>query len=314
MSGSGSTDWRKPSPRTASIADDPIVSDLTVSRWARYGHDRLYVRTPDGTRLGYWDNKSARLVLEVAADEQSGRAALTQHGVAQEADVRTAPEPPVVTVAPVAPTPASAVVDDRDLAAVRAGAAAREQALALKQAAPVRTLLARALGVHTEERAWRLGADGEQAVAARLSKLGDRWKILHAVPVGEKGSDIDHVVIGPGGVFTINAKHHPDAAVWVRGDTFMVNGQRLPYVRNSRFEARRTAKLLASAGAGEVPVTGVIAVMGASRGLTIKEQPAAVVVVACREVGKWIARRQEHLTDERVETIYAVARKASTWR
>ncbi|MDP9431276.1 MAG: NERD domain-containing protein [Actinomycetota bacterium] len=49
----------------------------------------------------------------------------------------------------------------------------------------------------TDERAWRIGADGEKAVAARLAELGDRWRVLHAVPVGERGSDIDHVVIGP---------------------------------------------------------------------------------------------------------------------
>lgn len=54
----------------------------------------------------------------------------------------------------------------------RPGAAAREQAVALRREAPVRTLLARAMRVHTDERAWRIGADGEEAVAARLARLG----------------------------------------------------------------------------------------------------------------------------------------------
>lgn len=36
-------------------------------------------------------------------------------------------------------------------------------------------------------------------------------------------------------------KHHPGAKIWVDGDTFMVNGTRAPYVRNSRHEARRGA-------------------------------------------------------------------------
>ena len=85
--------------------------------------------------------------------------------------------------------------------------------MAHRQAAPVKTLLARVLGVHTDERAWRIGADGEEAVAARLAKLGGHWRVLHAVPVGDRGSDIDHVVIGPAVVFTINSKHHPHASV-----------------------------------------------------------------------------------------------------
>jgi hypothetical protein len=32
--------------------------------------------------------------------------------------------------------------------------------------------------------------------------------VLHAVPVGDRGSDIDHVVIGHGGVYTVNTKTH----------------------------------------------------------------------------------------------------------
>jgi len=166
--------------------------------------------------------------------------------------------------------------------------------MALQRAAPVKTFFVRALGVKTDERAWRIGADAEKEVAARLRKLGDRWKVLHAVPVGENGSDIDHVVVGRGGVFTINTKHHPDGSIWVGGNTFMVDGHRVPYVRNNRFEARRTAKFLTN-GLGGLPViaTGVIAVMGARKGFTLKSQPpdGDVVVITRREVAKWLAER-----------------------
>jgi len=89
---------------------------------------------------------------------------------------------------------------------------AREQAIAVKHAAPVRTLLVRVLNVHTDERAWRIGADGEEKVAARLDKLVKKdplWRFLNAIRVGENGSDIDRLVIGPGGVFTCNSEHHP---------------------------------------------------------------------------------------------------------
>lgn len=273
---------------------------LKVTRWARYGHDRVYVQTADGTRLGYLDRKTGHTILEPGADPEAVAAALAHHRATS-----TRGEP--------SKQPGQAL-PDVDLALVRAGTAARERALALQQAAPIRTFLARALGVKTDERAWRIGADGEEAVAARLARLGERWKVLHAVPVGENGSDIDHVVIGPAGMFTINTKHHPHASVWVGGDTFMVNGQRVPYVRNSRFEARRTAKLLAAAGAGQVQVTGVIAVMGARGGFTVKTQPVGVIVLTRKEVGKWLARQPEVLTDERVDAVYAVGRRASTWR
>lgn len=331
-------------------ADILPVSDLVVKPWARYGHDRLYVQTADGTRLGYLDNKTGATVLEDEARREAFDAALAAHRNGAAAP----PVPPVIPAQPPGPSldeqaqepapaapaaiPAPAllnaaepapqaeaavpVVEEpaepgwQDLAAIRAGAAAREQAVALKQAAPVRTFLARALGVKTDERAWRIGADAEEEVASRLRKLGDRWKVLHAVPVGENGSDIDHVVIGPGGVFTINTKHHPTASVWVGGNTIMVNGTRTHYVRNSRFEAKRTSRFLTTA-LGGIPVftTGLIAVMGATGGFRIKSQPpdGDVVVMTRKEVAKWLARRPEVLTDEQVETIYAVARRSDTW-
>lgn len=307
-----------------------------MRRWTRYGHDRLYVQTADGTRLGYWDCKAHAPVVEPGTDRAAFDAAIAAHlgatavpdqacapmvpqqGTAPDVPLPTVPPPVAATAPAVEPQdePESAQAAWTDLASVRAGAAAREQALALKQAAPVRTFLARALGVKTDERAWRIGADGEQAVAARLARLGDRWRVLHAVPVGESGSDIDHVVIGPGGVFTVNAKHHPDASIWVGGDTFLVNGQRVPYVRNSRFEARRTAKLLTAAGAPPTAVTALIAVMGATGGWTIKAQPAdgQVVVVARKEIHKWLAGRPAVLSDDQVDAIFGVARRSDTWR
>lgn len=137
-----------------------------------------------------------------------------------------------------------------DLATRAPGTAARDQAQRLMEAAPVRNRLARVLRVHTDERAWRLGAVGEEKVAAQIARASRRepgWRALHSIPVGERGADIDHLVIGPGGVFTINAKHHPGARVWVGGEAFFVNGQRHPYVRNSRHEAQRASVLLSAA-------------------------------------------------------------------
>jgi hypothetical protein len=114
-----------------------------------------------------------------------------------------------------------------------AGSAAREQAIAARAAqGRFKGFLARAFDVKTDERAWRIGADGEEAVAAQIAKLGPEWRVLHAVRVGERGSDIDHVVIGPAGVFTVNAKHHPNASVWV--GRRHVHGQRpVPYIRTA---------------------------------------------------------------------------------
>lgn len=202
-----------------------------------------------------------------------------------------------------------------DLAARRPGAQAREQAVALRQAAPVRTFLARVLRVHTDERAWRLGADGEEKVAAQLDKLlrrDPRWRVIHAIPVGDRGSDIDHLVIGPGGVYSLNAKHHPGAKVWVAGNTFMVNGQRQPYLRNSRHEAERASKLLTVATGRHVLVTGVVVPVGADD-LVIRQAPVGVEVVNRMRLVKWLRARPESLDGRAVEVVFEAARRSTTW-
>jgi hypothetical protein len=205
-----------------------------------------------------------------------------------------------------------AVPEWQDLSTNRPGQAAREQAVAHKKAAPVKVAVARVLGVHGEERAWRVGADGEEEVARRLGKLGPNWHVIHAVPFGDSGSDIDHVVIGPPGVFTLNTKNHLKSKVWVADRVFMVNGQKQDYLRNSRYEAERSATLLSRACGFAVAVDPIIVVLAAS--LTIKSQPVDVHVVARKQIRKWLTSRPSSLTQERVEEIYSYARRDITWR
>jgi len=314
------------------------MSDVVMQRWVRYGHDRLYVQNTDGRRLGYWDNKTGAAQLQDESDRDAFFAALVDAGLTQaqpqpgaEApaplprqpaedfeqggndaqDTPPAPQPSQRAEASAAPP---AAPQWHDLADNRAGVAVRTQAQQARAEAPIRTALARLFGVHTQERAWRLGAEGEEAVAKRLSKLDHRWRVLHSVPVGSRDSDIDHVVIGPGGVYTINAKNHPDARIWVGGDTFTVNGRRVPYIRNSRHEAQRASRLLTEAVGLPVFVTGLLAVYGASGGFTVKKQPAAdVVVLTRRETAKWLSRRPETLTAEQIDAIYDHARRSTTW-
>ncbi|GAA3533822.1 nuclease-related domain-containing protein [Nocardioides daeguensis] len=166
----------------------------------------------------------------------------------------------------------------------------------------------------TDERAWWIGADGEQAVAAQLAKLGPEWRVLHAIRVGDRGSDIDHLLIGPGGVLTVNAKNHPNASIWVGGDTFMVNGQRVPYVRNSRHEATRAGRLLTEHVGFPVTALGVIAVIGARKGFKVKGQPAdgSVVVLPRRRISQYVRNLPQRLAERQIAAIHDVARRSTT--
>lgn len=296
---------------------------LIVQRWRRYGHDRAYVKLND-TDLGFRDLITGEIHCSRPSDAESVARATadllerTRAARAPQYQPRHAADAAEVAAALEAkPAPdAAPLLPDRDLALNAPGQAARAQARELRDAAPVRTLIARVVGVKTDERNWRIGADGEEDVARRLVKLGPDWRVLHAVPIGDRGSDIDHVVIGPGGVFTINVKHHPQASVWVHGDTVKVNGFNQPYVRNSRHEARRTDALLSAAARFDVEVRGLVVVMGAHRGFVVKQQPrdGAVFVVARKHLVDFLHSQPAVLGPPSIARIYDVARHLSTWQ
>lgn len=207
-----------------------------------------------------------------------------------------------------------------DLAANRPGQAVRLRADLEWQKShaekPVRSVLRRVTNAHTDERAWRIGADGEELVAvqlARVARKDSRWRFLHAIPVGRRGSDIDHLAIGPGGVFTLNAKHHVGARVWAAGTTFMINGRRQPYIRNSLYESERASRLLSVALGAELPVWGVIVPVNC-RDVRVKALAPGVSVIPRMQLFRWMRRMPQVLTVEQIETIFEAARRPTSWR
>lgn len=114
-------------------------------------------------------------------------------------------------------------------------------------------------------------------------------------------------------MFTLNTKHHPGAKVWVAGRTFMVNGTRLPYLRNSRHEAARASKLLTLAAGVSVEATGVVVPVGV-QSVTIRSAPEGARVVHRRRLVRWL-RRQPAIFDELlIDRLFDAARRSTTWQ
>lgn len=237
-------------PTSADLDGHPLL----VKRWTRYGKDRLYVTTQDGTRVGWLDLLTSEATIEQAHLTASFHEAVNAHqtGTLPTSAAIAPVHPPGPVTGPQKPVPEAdhtVTVDWTDLALNRPGQGVRAEADSLladmKERSKFKTFLARAVDAKTDERAFRVGAAGEEAVGPRLERLAKHgWKMLHSVSVGKGKSDIDHLLIGPGGVFTINTKNHPGGKVWVGEHAIRVNGQPTHYLRNSRFEAQRVEKAL----------------------------------------------------------------------
>ena len=293
-------------------ADAWLMAQLVETRWTRYGNDRVYVKTADGNQIGHVDLKSGTVTVEI----EEFADALAE---CRDRWVNTATLTPPTAIDPPASTPflpPAAIVEPavplRDLSTNVAGAAARAKRDEVNAEAPVLNFVARVFGVKTDERNWRVGAKGEQMVAKELRKLGRHWLVLHAVEVGVNGSDIDHIVIGPAGIFTLNTKRHPGSKAWVAERAVRVNHQRTDYLRNSRHEGARASRLLSAANGSAIKVQPVIVFVDLHE-FDVKQQPPDVHVTTRMRLIKWLEELPIVWDSATIEEVFATARLSTTW-
>jgi hypothetical protein len=107
--------------------------------------------------------------------------------------------------------------------------------------------------------AWRRGAAGERRTARLLGPLERHgWAVLHDLALPGSRANLDHLVIGPGGVFVIDSKQY-------RGRLHLDPSGRLwhgryplgPTLEVVSFEADQGAQLLPDPGVAVVPIVAI---------------------------------------------------------
>ena len=215
-----------------------------------------------------------------------------------------APVPVTVTPLPRPPT----VATDPYLRAAGTSAGIRAALLEAESA----SLAARAAECATEAAFWRKGELGEQLVARALEALhGATWRVLHDLVIGSRGANVDHLVIGPSGVFTINTKN-VSGPVWVAERALLVAGTKhsefLPKAVN---EAANVSTMLSRAVGAHVDVTPAIVFVDCE--LTVKAMPTDVAVLGIEQLARWLKSRPTVFTSEQVNALGSAAAQPQTW-
>lgn len=179
-----------------------------------------------------------------------------------------------------------------------------------RRAAQPARRFARFLGLHTDERASNRGANGKLVTGWWLGRLPDGWHVINDVPAGDAGANVDHLVIGPAGVFTINTKNLT-GKVWVGPKSILYNRRSTDFLPRASAEARRASRLLSAAVERPVDVRGVLAIV--CDDWTVKQRPAEVYVDATRGVKDWMLRQPTVLRIQEVIELVAAASKPGTW-
>jgi hypothetical protein len=156
-------------------------------------------------------------------------------------------------------------------------------------------------------------AVGELLVGEMLDTLGPRWDVLHVVPIEGGVKDIDHLVIGPPGVFAIVTVNFPGQEVRVTGDSLTVSGARSDEVATARDLGERAAYLLGSAAARSIAVTPVMVIVAPTR-LALREPPQGVTVLGSRQLLHHLEKLDRTLSGADIALISDVADRDTTWQ
>ena len=251
---------------------------LTVRRWRRYGADRLYVTQDSGRPVG-------------SVDLQSGEVVAADPGM--ENELRRAAQEFLRADVTELVLPATTVRAQEDL---RRLDAAVEEWLG-------KSVLAAGSA-----------AQRGSSVAQRLDRLAEEgWETVHGVPLGRQGSLVEHLLIGPGGLFTVTERRHPGERVRARGRTVTVSGQPVSYLRDCRLEAARTQDRLMAAGCAQIHVRGVLVLQGELDLDVAATSPSDPLAVPRSDVPAVFRRMESVLDEARVAALAKVARRRTTW-
>ncbi|MHC5796753.1 nuclease-related domain-containing protein [Lacisediminihabitans sp. FW035] len=201
---------------------------------------------------------------------------------------------------------------------------ALQHCLALQAEAAPLSVLARLFGVDPlarDARRFYSGALAELALADSFAALGSEWTVVHSVPVGtaspRRHPAIDHLLIGPAGIFSVTAHSHAGQAIWVGERTFMVDDERLDHLATADEAAAAASGLLTAAlalrgSAAELVVTPCI-VVDSPATLQIRQRPGRIQVTTTRTFTAWLASLPRLFSPVVVDTLSAVALQSSTW-
>jgi hypothetical protein len=154
-----------------------------------------------------------------------------------------------------------------------------------------------------EVQAWRRAADAERHLARLLEPLAKQgWGVEHDLPVRGAHGNLNHVVIGPPGIFAIDVRHYRgrlrlsrDGLLW-HGRTFL-----LPTLSATRSKADRLQDRI---GAPDIAVVPLVAVLG---GMVPGGQVTSmgVTVVPARRLPDVLRSLPPTLTTERAREVAA---------
>lgn len=169
---------------------------------------------------------------------------------------------------------------------------------------------ANADSLEREAGAWQAGADGERRVGAQLKALPSGWRVLNDLLLrpGRSATNLDHVVVGPAGIYLVDTKNWSGRLTIHEGTLWQHNGGHRSHRASMEQAARAAAEIESVLG---VPVTPVIALAGSAGADLEPCRLNGVEVVSAGRLRRWLCRQPESTSAAEVDAL--VRRVAMTF-
>ncbi|MEV5554909.1 nuclease-related domain-containing protein [Nonomuraea wenchangensis] len=166
---------------------------------------------------------------------------------------------------------------------------------------------------HPSITTWRKGAAGERATARRLRQLElGGYTVLHDRAIPHSRANIDHLIIGPTGVFVVDSKKwHRRTRIRPGAGTLWVGRTPIRKVVGPvLFETEAVKKALYRATMHPFEVVAVIAVHGGRLPKWGAINAGGTTILRASRLNGWITRHPRRYTSAQIATLTAAAEQA----
>jgi hypothetical protein len=160
-------------------------------------------------------------------------------------------------------------------------------------------------GLYVEKRAKDAdrGAHAEEVVAEKLTNLPDGYHVFHDISFD--GFNIDHVVVGPGGIFLVETKSHK-GKIDAQGDTLLLNGAQPPknFLNQTWSQTYQLRDFLKKQTSKEWTITPILCFTQAF--VSVRTPVMGITVVNNRYLTTYLLKQQQRLNSEDIQTITGI--------
>ncbi|TFD05505.1 NERD domain-containing protein [Cryobacterium sp. TMT1-66-1] len=197
-----------------------------------------------------------------------------------------------------------------------AGQSVVEELLRQHADRPARSRIARTLGaspLDANELSWLRAAQAEMIVGDILGRLPEGYSVYHSLPIRNTAFWVDHLVVGPGGIFAINSKTHWDRDLTGALRSIPINDHAMPYLRDARFESAQITALLGAVLPAATVVQPVIVLVNPHK-ILLARKPDAVTVIDSPRLRRWLVARPRVFSAKQQAALTAAIDDPATWR